>query len=329
MKDMARAARHSLHHWFAPHPGNNFRARLLHNSGILFVIGIVLGVQLFVRTLDSTPLHILGFTSSVTIDEVVRLTNERRVSSGLPPLTYSEKLADAARRKAANMFAENYWAHNSPSGKSPWVWFQAAGYAYTFAGENLAKDFGDSSRLIEAWMASPTHRANIMNDKYKEIGVAVVPGNLEGSDTVLVVQLFGAPSAGSTGSVTTNDAPKTAVVPARPQVAVVQGEVAAAPTPAQPTVEEVKEVGPTVTPAPTALPAASPLGAYFPRFSEFSLTKTVNLATTALFILALVIDLVLAESAKLSRRVGKNWAHIVFVNVILLAVTIVNAGKIM
>lgn len=328
MGSMARAAHRSLHHWFAPHAGNNFRARLLHNSGIFFVIGIVLSLQLFVRLLDSTPLHVLGFSSSVTIDEVVRLTNERRVASGLAPLVYNEKLADAARRKAANMFGENYWAHNSPSGKTPWVWFQAAGYTYTFAGENLAKDFGDTARMMEAWMASPTHRANIVNDKYKEIGVAVVPGNLEGSDTVLVVQLFGAPAA-TTGSVAPSRvAPAASPAPAKPQIAAVQGE-AAAPTPVPTSVvnevNEVKELGPAVTPAP----AASPRGITMPRFNEFNLTKMINITTTLLFMLALVVDLVVAESSRLSRRVGKNWAHLVFINVVLLAVTIVNAGKIM
>ena len=103
-------------HWFTPHHTNNFRARLLHNSGIFAIIGIVVVGNVFLRLLDSTNLHILGFTSSVTIDEVVRATNEERVAQGLKSLSYNERLADAARRKAANMFAENYWAHNSPSG---------------------------------------------------------------------------------------------------------------------------------------------------------------------------------------------------------------------
>ena len=116
-----------LRHWFTPHASNNFRAKLLHNSGIFVIIGIILGTNVFLKLLDNPSLHILGFTSSVSIDEVVRATNEARVGAGLKPLTYNEKLADAARRKAANMLAENYWAHNSPSGKSPWVWFKDAG----------------------------------------------------------------------------------------------------------------------------------------------------------------------------------------------------------
>ncbi len=211
-----------LRHWFTPHSGNNFRARLLHNSGIFAIIGIVLVGNIFLRLLDSTNLHILGFTSTITIDEIMRATNQERMSAGLKQLSYNDKLADAARRKAANMLSENYWAHNSPSGKSPWVWFKDAGYTYVFAGENLAKDFGDTSRLMSAWMASLTHKENIINPKYSEIGIAVVPGSLQGSDTVLIVQFFGTPSAGSVSS--RDEVPSSTPVPMPVQVAQVKGQ---------------------------------------------------------------------------------------------------------
>lgn len=297
-----------LRHWFTPHTSNNFRARLLHNSGIFVVIGLILAGNVFLRLLGSSSLHILGFTSSITIDEVVRATNEQRIASGLKPLAYNEKLADAARRKAANMLEENYWAHVSPSGKSPWVWFQAAGYSYTFAGENLAKDFGDTSRMISAWMSSPTHRDNIVNPKYSEIGLAVVPGVLQGAETVLVVQLFGT-STGSGGAVPTVASAATIKV-----------------TPAPATVAQVAPpIAPIPTPTSTTIPATTPT---IVRFNQFNLAKTLNLATTALFILALILDLVIAESKVLSRRVGNNWAHVIFINLVLLATTIVNAGKI-
>lgn len=310
-----------LRHLFSPHAGNNFRAKLLHNSGIFAVIGIILVGNIFLRLLDSPALHILGFTSSVTIDEVVRSTNEARIGAGLKPLAYNEKLADAARRKAANMLEENYWAHNSPSGKSPWVWFKAAGYNYLYAGENLAKDFGDTGRMMAAWMASPTHRDNIVNGKYSEIGVAVVPGTLMGSETVLVVQLFGAGSSGGAVAAPATVKSSPAPVAVVPQVAEIKGEEVKV---------ETKEL--SVVPAEAeevAMPAASPPETSMPRYNRFSLARALNLATTALFILALIIDLYLAQSNQLSRRVGNNWAHILFINLILLATTIVNAGKIL
>lgn len=291
---------------------------MLHHSGLVIAIGLFLVFQLFLRLLGSTPYHILGFTSSISIDEVVRATNEQRIASGLQPLNYSETLADAARRKAANMFEENYWAHNSPSGKNPWVWFAAAGYQYTHAGENLAKDFGSTDRMMSAWMNSPTHRDNIVSAKYDEIGIAVVPGSLLGQDTVLVVQLFG--SRRATGS-----------VPATPTVASVEttGQTLAA-TPA-PTILPI----PTSTPRPAVIaelaPASitTPAPSAFPtRYNVFNVKKTVALVTTALLMLALVLDLVIAENKLLSRRVGKNWAHLMFINVILILVTLVQAGNI-
>lgn len=309
----------TLRHLFTPHHTNNFRARLLHNAGFLVVIGLYFSIQLFVRLLDSSSWHILGFTSSVTIEEVVAKTNEERLAAGLSPLKYSEVLSDAARRKAANMLEENYWAHNSPSGHTPWEWFNAAGYKYTHAGENLAKDFASTDRMIAAWMASPTHRENIVNAKFEDIGIAVVPGTLLGSDTVLVVQLFGSTAAGSVTSQAS-----------APQVAAVQG-AEVAPTPV-----------PVTTPAPTIVPVTTPEPAPVLELKEFNTTPTqnsflfdefdvkraVSLATTGLLILVLLLDLLIAESKKLSRRVGKNWAHILYINVILIVVTIVNAGSI-
>jgi hypothetical protein len=294
-----------LRHLFTPHHTNNFRSKLLHNSGIFAIIGVLLVSNIFIRILDSTPLHILGFTSSVTIDEVVRSTNEKRVAAGLKPLVYNEKLADAARRKAANMFSENYWAHNSPSGKTPWVWFNDAGYKYVYAGENLAKDFGSTDRMMDAWMASPTHKENIVSSKYSEVGIAVAPGSIGGQDTVLVVQLFGTQNGGSVAPVV--ESPKVAETPVVAQVAEIKGQETA---------------------LPVAAPS-SPLPQARAKYNMFNLTKVINLATTLLFILTLILDLFIAESQKLSRRVGNNWAHIIFINFILLATVIVNAGRIM
>src|SRR5258708_28336998 len=94
------------------------------------------------------------------------------------------------------MFANQFWAHVAPDGTSPWQFFKNAGYQYYSAGENLARDFSNTSDMMAAWMASPTHRANIVNGRFREIGVAVVDGRLLGSDTTLVVQLFGTPLSG-------------------------------------------------------------------------------------------------------------------------------------
>jgi hypothetical protein len=163
--------------------------------------------------------------------------------------------------------------------------------------------------MISAWMTSPTHRDNIINPKYKEIGIAVVPGTLLGSDTMLVVQLFGAPSG---GTITLD----THIEPTR-----VTQEIATVEQPLEPSTPDVKSA--TEESVEALIAEINP-----PKYNSFELKKILSLITTALFIIALLFDLILSESAVLSRRVGKNWAHIVFINIILLAITIVHAGQI-
>jgi len=127
----------------------------------------------------------------VTSSELVDLANKERVTEGLQPLTINEKLVQAAQEKAQDMLTNGYFAHTSPLGITPWHWFDAVGYNYVAAGENLAKDFTDSQFLHRAWMNSPSHRDNILNSNYQEIGIAVVEGKINGRNTVLAVQLFG------------------------------------------------------------------------------------------------------------------------------------------
>jgi uncharacterized small protein (DUF1192 family) len=125
---------------------------------------------------------------------VVELTNEERIDTLARPLVRNELLDEAARLKAEHMAKNQYFAHFSPDGVSPWYWFDEAGYVYAHAGENLAIHFTDSAEMVEAWMNSPLHRQNIIDNKFTEIGVGTAKGEYEGYETVFVVQLFGAPA---------------------------------------------------------------------------------------------------------------------------------------
>lgn len=111
--------------------------------------------------------------------------------TGLPPLSENPVLDRAAALKAADMMQKNYFAHTSPDGTDPWHWFKVSGYNYRFAGENLAIGYVDSQEVNQAWLDSPTHRANILNRNYKEIGIAVLQGSFQGAKTTVVVQEFG------------------------------------------------------------------------------------------------------------------------------------------
>lgn len=134
---------------------------------------------------------VLGVSSSITVSQVIEDTNKERQKVGLPLLAENPALSDAARAKAQNMFAENYWAHFSPSGKDPWGFILSSGYKFSYAGENLARNFYNSEDVVVAWMKSPSHRDNILNSRYEDIGIAVVDGVLNGQKTTLVVQMFG------------------------------------------------------------------------------------------------------------------------------------------
>jgi hypothetical protein len=133
----------------------------------------------------------LGYASNIAPDEIVRLTNLERKSQGLPEVHLDKKLTQAAVQKASDMVARDYWAHVSPNGTQPWYFVTNSGYAYKYAGENLARDFADPQSVVKAWMNSPTHRENLLSSRYQDIGIAVIDGQLGGRDTTLVVQMFG------------------------------------------------------------------------------------------------------------------------------------------
>lgn len=125
---------------------------------------------------------------------VASLTNEQREKYAVSPLSRSAVLDQAARLKAEHMASEEYFAHNSPGGITPWYWFDRVGYVYAYAGENLAVHFQDSDEVVKAWMNSPTHKANVIGSQYTEIGIGTAKGRYQGYDTVFVVQLFGTPA---------------------------------------------------------------------------------------------------------------------------------------
>lgn len=137
------------------------------------------------------------FFSTILGAVLVDLANEDRAIASAQPLAPSPILEAAARMKAEDMAKNHYFAHTSPAGVTPWHWFRAAGYRYTYAGENLALNFTDSADVERAWMNSSKHRANILNMNFTEVGIAVATGTYQGRATTFVVQLFGRPDARS------------------------------------------------------------------------------------------------------------------------------------
>lgn len=183
-----------LKSFFLPTAENDHTPHLLQRAAMVVMAGLVL------LSFAMVNLHALLWQSSdwlvgtVLPAVVVDLTNQERGELLARPLTRNPVLDEAARLKARHMAENEYFSHYSPDGISPWYWFKQVSYNFAHAGENLAIHFNDSNNVVEAWMNSPSHRANITNGNYTEIGVGTAKGTYDGFETVYVVQLFGTPA---------------------------------------------------------------------------------------------------------------------------------------
>lgn len=140
-------------------------------------------------------------TCEISVGNVIALMNEYRAQHNLPPLREDPRLAQAARDRVRHMEELSYWSHEAPDGMSPFVWLAARDYPYWTAGENLASGFETARLLVESWMESRGHRANIMADKFEDCGVAIIDGTTTGPGTgKSVVVLFGATRSPETAS---------------------------------------------------------------------------------------------------------------------------------
>lgn len=195
--------------WFIPNKKNDYRPMLLRKGAIVAYTVVLLIVNTFGGLLGIPS----AMASTITSANIIELTNQERVAAGLNALNNNASLVAAAHAKANNMFELQYWDHFGPNGESPWMFISQAGYSYVYAGENLAKGFRTAEGVHEAWMASPTHRDNIMSGNYRDIGVAVVQGTLQGKETTLVVQMFGNLSSKTLKASTSAPSVKSAPTP--------------------------------------------------------------------------------------------------------------------
>lgn len=163
--------------------------------------------------------YIAAVISAVLVD----LANDDRAAAEAEGLRVNPKLVEAAQLKANDMAEKGYFAHQTPEGYDSWHWFKLVGYDYTHAGENLAVDFSDSGDVEKAWMQSPTHRDNILNENYTEIGIATARGTYKGRETVFAVQMFGRPSAKEVAEAV--GAPAAAPQPPQPSPVAVDSQI--------------------------------------------------------------------------------------------------------
>ena len=271
---------------FFPHPHNNHKAKILWPGSILILVGLfIMGRSIVDITVGLLP-GVLGYASQIDPAKVIELTNNERLSAGLTIVKQNPELSQAALAKAADMFAHNYWAHVSPTGTEPWSFITSSGYKYQHAGENLARDFGNPSDIVKAWMASPTHRQNLLDNRYKDIGIAVMDGYLNGVETTIVVQLFGAPQTSVTNIASDR-------VEARPVLAVEQ------------TLLSDKKVEAVTQPTPQKLVPSSGL-------SPLDLKRSWSLAFAIIVLIALSLDWIFVLRYNIIRISGDSWAHLTY-----------------
>lgn len=231
-----KRVKHHARNFLIPHPGNNHKPHVLRPLALKIYSASLIAVKLFVTAFLFLAYPSLGEFASINTSEILALTNTSRAQEGVAALTLNSQLNQAAQLKAQDMLADNYFAHTAPDGTKPWAFIKEAGYSYSAAGENLAMDFTDANSVHTAFINSPTHKKNIINPKYSEMGIAIASGKLDGRDTILLVEFFGKPY---------------------------EAPIAQAGTEPTPTPTPQPQPTPTPTPKPTPKPTPAPTPVYY------------------------------------------------------------------
>ncbi len=176
---------------FIPYEGNNHKPKVLRTKSLVVYVLIAVLVKLTVTGFLFFTYPSPAELSAIISANMTNLVNQSRTEAGVEPLKENLLLVEFAKQKGEDMIARDYFAHDTPEGKRPWQWINRGDYDYVYAGENLAMDFTSAEVVHEAFMKSPSHRRNILNPKYKEIGMAVLNGEMNGHPTTLLVEFFG------------------------------------------------------------------------------------------------------------------------------------------
>jgi uncharacterized protein YkwD len=324
-----------LHHFLFPRESNSHRPKALHHHTLLLTILFLLGSLFFATTVQKQYPSVLGISADISVSDLLAQTNQKRQENGLPALTLNQNLSQAAAGKAQDMFAKDYWAHIAPDGTTPWVFIKNSGYEYLYAGENLARGFTTAPEVVNAWMASPTHRENLLSPNYKEIGFAVKTGTLTGSETILVVQMFGtkylakdedaSPPAVAAAPIESAPVSQVTIMPTSGQVLPSKVPDVSSPIEAQPTSAEPLKKSDIAPQAELAVAAIQSK----PLVDSKSVKWNLSIFVIVFFIVILVLDAVIVERKKIIRVASHNLDHILFLIIILLAVIIIGKGLIL
>lgn len=185
---------HLFKKYFIPHEHNEHKPHFLRLETAVVVLSSVLFLEIVFLVSVFVVFPNTNFFAAILPGVLVDLTNDSRGVNYTDQLNVNPLLERAAKMKAEDMAARGYFSHDTPDGLAPWYWLKDVGYSFSYAGENLAVNFIDSEDVIEAWMKSLSHKENILNKNFTEIGIGVAKGIYEGRETLFVVQFFGRPA---------------------------------------------------------------------------------------------------------------------------------------
>lgn len=149
-------------------------------------------MRIRIAFLLASLLALPALAGEITTASILTAMNYYRAQGGLPPLVENAQLDSAANDRMKDMEELGYWAHQAPDGRSPFLWLRLRRYDYRAAGENLAAGFETAELLVQSWMESEGHRANIMSATFADCGVAIIDGSTTGPATGRsVVVMFG------------------------------------------------------------------------------------------------------------------------------------------
>lgn len=279
-----------LAHWFLPRSSNNYRAKLVRPGGVFTLIVFIVFLQIFVSHLASSGL-VLGEKVVIAPEKIIEETNKKRVEAGLPPLRVDQSLMVGAGAKGSDMITNDYWAHVSPQGVTPWTFFLNNDYSYKYAGENLARDFTSASEVVAAWMASPTHRENLLSPRYQDIGIAVVQGELNGGPATIVVQFLGTKTGTS--------------------LAQIQPNFLNSPSPVSSNSNVLEKTTSGIS------------------VSKFDLKRPIALGVLGLLFVVLMVDAVVLFNRRIIRVSGRTLAHVGFISSFALLLILSGRGSIL
>jgi hypothetical protein len=170
--------------FFIPNKNNNYLPLILRQRSITLIVIFVFITNIILSVLGPYQINAL-----INVDNLYLLHNQEREKQSLSPLKINQLLVNSATAKAEAMLETDCWAHYCPEGKSPWDFFKDANYDYLFAGENLAEGYSEDEIMMSAWMKSPTHRDNVLNGNFDEVGIGIARGTYQNikNNTIIVV----------------------------------------------------------------------------------------------------------------------------------------------